>query len=366
MPPSLLPAILAKPESLPTLSLKYWDRLLPQARRVGIVAKFYTYLEAQGQIDRIPEPVKPHLEAAALIAGEHERRTRWEVNRIQRALFDLPTLDFPVILLKGAAYVMLDLPCAHGRLVSDVDLMVPKSRLGTLEPLLQKHGWQTVKFSDYDQRYYRQWMHELPPLRHRLRGTVVDVHHTILPETSRLKPDPAQLIAAARPLPGLPFHTFAPTDLVLHSAAHAFHDGELANPLRDLLDLHELVTHFGRHEPDFWDTLPHRARQLQLYRPLFYGLRYAQRFLGTSVPLSVTQALQFAAPPGPVLALMDRLVARIVLAESPRQIGPATARHLLYLRSHWLRMPPLLLARHLATKAVMRLRGPAPPNQAGR
>jgi hypothetical protein len=63
---------------------------------------------------------------------------------------------------------------------------------------------------------------------------------------------------------------------------------------------------------------------------------------------------------------MDRLVARIVLTDRPRHLGPATARHLLYIRSHWLRMPPLLLARHLATKAALRLRGPAPANQAGR
>ncbi|MBK8537664.1 MAG: nucleotidyltransferase family protein [Candidatus Competibacteraceae bacterium] len=353
---NLLLHAIAKPESLPTLSLHDWDRLLPQARRSGVVAKLYTSLEAQGQLDRIPPQVQPHLEAAAIIATEHERRSRWECNRIQRALFDLPSLDFPVILLKGAAYVMAGLPCARGRLVSDVDIMVPKSSLSTLETALTQHGWESVKKADYDDHYYRQWMHELPPLRHRLRGTVVDVHHAILPTTSRLKPDPAQLIAASRPLPGTPFCVFAPTDMVLHSVAHAFHDGELANPLRDLLDLHQLLSHFSAHEPDFWDTLPQRARQLHLGRPLFYGLRYAQRFLGTPVPAAVTRALQPCAPPWPTRLLMDRLLIAITLTEQPRRMGPATARWLLYIRSHWLRMPPLLLARHLTTKATARLR----------
>lgn len=347
---------LKKPDTLPSVSLKEWDSLLPQARRSGVVAKFYTSLETQGQLDCIPPQMQPHLEAAAIIAAEHERRTRWECNRIQRALFDLPQRNFPVVLLKGAAYVMAGLSCARGRLVSDVDIMVPKSSLSAIEMVLHQHGWESVKNSDYDDHYYRQWMHELPPLRHRVRGTTVDVHHAILPITSRLKPDPDQLLAASRPLPGSPFRVFAPADMVLHSAAHAFHDGELANPLRDLLDLHELLCHFSVHEPDFWDTLPQRARQLHLERPLFYGLRYTQRFLDTPVPAAVTRALQSSAPPWPVRILMDHLVAMITLAESPRRIGLTTARWLLYLRSHWLRMPPLLLARHLTIKAAARLR----------
>lgn len=374
MPPCTLPHILAKPQELQEISLSDWDRLLPWARRVGVVGKFYTYLEAQDQLARIPAPVQPHLEAAAIIAAEHERRIRWECNRIQRALFDLQDRDFPVILLKGAAYAMANLSCAHGRLASDVDILVPKSRLATIEQILQKHGWETVKNSDYDQQYYRQWMHELPPLRHRLRGAILDVHHTILPETSRLKPDPALLIAASRALPNTPFRVFCPADLVLHSATHAFQE-ELANPLRDLLDLHELLIYFSEQEPDFWQTLPHRARQLGLSRPLFYALRYTRRFLHTPMPESVTQALKKAAPPWPVLQLMDRLLDAVTLAEHPRRMIPAAARWLLYIRSHWLRMPPLLLARHLGYKAWLRWRtsatvhpphpNPSPPGGRG-
>jgi len=359
MPPCTLADIIAKPKLLQQCSLGDWDRLLPWARRIGVVAKFYTYLETQGQLDRIPAQVQPHLEAASIIAAEHERRILWECNRIQRALLDLQDTDFPIILLKGAAYVMTGLPCAQGRLASDVDIMVPKANLATLENILQKHGWETVKNSDYDQNYYRQWMHELPPLRHRLRGTVLDVHHTILPETSRLKPDPALLIAAARPIPNTPFRAFCPADMVLHSATHAFQE-ELSNPLRDLLDLHELLTYFGQHEPGFWEILPQRAHQLGLSGPLFHALRYTQRILDTPAPERVTQALKNVRPLWPILQVMDWLIDQVALTEHPRCKGPATARWLLYIRAHWLRMPPLLLARHLGYKAWLRWR-PASP-----
>ena len=34
-------------------------------------------------------------------------------------------------------------------------------------------GWATTHHSPYDQRYYRTWMHELPPLRHAVRGSIL-------------------------------------------------------------------------------------------------------------------------------------------------------------------------------------------------
>ncbi len=86
-------------------------------------------------------------------------------------------------MLKGAAYLVADLPSSAGRLFSDVDILVPKPRLPEVESHLTMHGWMTTHHSGYDQRYYRERMHELPPMEHVHRGTTIDVHHTILPET---------------------------------------------------------------------------------------------------------------------------------------------------------------------------------------
>jgi len=53
---------------------------------------------------------------------------------------------------------------------------------------------------------------------------------------------------------------------------------------------------------------------------------------------------------------MDALFLRTLQpAHAGESHGPApVARGSLYLRAHWLRMPPFLLARHLITKAVRR------------
>jgi len=55
-----------------------------------------------------------------------------------------------------------------------------------------------------------------------------------------------------------------------------------------------------------------------------------------------------------VRGLMDALFLR-TLQPNPASNGVASlARGSLYVRAHWLRMPPLLLAQHLAVKALRR------------
>jgi hypothetical protein len=335
------------------LPLPELDRLFRQARRAGVLCRLAVHARGAGVVEELPESARDHLASALPVAAQHERVIRWEVGRIRRAL---RATGSPIILLKGAAYVMAELPPRLGRLVSDIDILVPKSKLAEVEQALLHAGWEAIKLDPYDQRYYRTWMHELPPLRHRDRLSVVDVHHSILPETARLKPDAAKLIAAARTIAEPELMVLSPPDMVLHGATHLFQDGDLAGGLRDLIDLDDLLRHFGASEAGFWNDLAPRARELDLQRPLFYALRFAKRLLGTPIPDEVEQAARVGQPSAPVLALMDALVRRALLRDldqpAPRAAGGA--RWLLYVRSQWLRMPPALLGQHLARKALRR------------
>src|SRR5262249_12635180 len=159
-----------------------------------------------------------------------------------------------------------------GRLFSDIDILVPRGALANVENTLLRHGWQSSKTSAYDQRYYRRWMHELPPLRHNSRQTLLDVHHAILPTTARLKPDSSKLLAASLPIAGEPrLRVLAHTDMVLHSATHLFCNEDVGNSLRDLVDLDSLLRGFARTE-GFWPKLTTRSVELDLGRPLYYAL----------------------------------------------------------------------------------------------
>jgi hypothetical protein len=350
---ALLLDALRSPAMLAELDLKQWETLIREARRSSLLPRLAFDADALHMASRIPEQPRAHLEAARAQAIAHAAAVKREMRFIDRAL---RPLGIPVVLLKGAAYLIGDLTAARGRLFSDVDILVPRSALPKVESALMLNGWTSLKTTPYDQRYYRRWMHELPPLKHHTRQTVLDVHHAILPITARLKPDSAKLLAASRPIVGeAHFRVLAPVDMVLHGATHLFCNEDVGNSLRDLVDLDCLLRDFAVGE-GFWTELTARARELDLTRPLYYALRYAARVLETPVPVGVLGAADLSGPPSWLRGLMDRLFMRTLDPTRERESEGLTrlARGSLYVRAHWLRMPPLLLARHLMTKALRR------------
>ncbi|WP_291995553.1 nucleotidyltransferase family protein [Candidatus Accumulibacter sp. ACC003] len=353
----LLFEALQAPEKLPALPPADWELLLRVARRNRLLGRLQSDLEQANLLGQIPPRAAAHLRASHNVIAHRQTLISWEVNRL---LWALKGIDVPLILLKGTGYLLAGLPPARGRIFADLDLLVPEDRLGEIEERLVERGWFKTDIDPYDDRYYRVWMHEIPPLRHRERGTEIDIHHRLLPKTSHLKSDPAPLFAAARPLADPRLRVLAPADMVLHALVHLFLEGDPDEGLRlrDLVDVHDLLCHHGQ-EPGFWAGLALRARELGFQRPLFYGLHHAQRLFGTPIPPEVLRGLADAAPAWPIRGLMDRLIHLALLPEHPDYPSrlAALARWLIYVRAHWLRMPPGLLARHLSRKAWLRFRG---------
>ena len=346
----LLADAIRQPQALLALTLTEWDVLIRQARCADLLAHIAELAESAGVWEQLPSAPREHLASARQLARRQHSELHHEVRHIEQAL---QPLCIPIVLLKGAAYVLQGSAAALGRMVSDVDILVPRERLAEVESALMMAGWVSTNRNAYDQRYYRQWMHEIPPLRHMRRGTVLDVHHAILPLTARFKPDPALLLAAAEPLPGKScLYVLSRADQVLHSAAHLFHEGELEMGLRGLVDLDALLLGNAAHA-DGWDALMERARELDLHWPLFLALRYTQLVIGTPMP----QGVQHQLSPKPSrwrLKLLDALYLR---ALRPTHVSLAdawtpAARFLIYLRSHWIRMPPRLLFPHLLRKRL--------------
>lgn len=350
----ILMRALRDPDQLAGFTLADWDLLLRQAASTNLTPTLLALAEARGLLDRIPPQARAHFDWVRPLAARHRQAVCFEVACIQAAL--RPT-GLPLLLLKGAAYVMAGLQAGEGRLFGDIDILVPKGRLGEVESALMLNGWASTHHDAYDQRYYREWMHELPPMKHVRRQSNIDVHHAIVPETAPVWPDPDSLRARARPIDGAPgLAVLAPDDMVLHSAVHLFFDGEFDKGLRDLFDLHRLLCEFGA-QPGFWSGLASRARELELERPLFYALRYASCLLGTPVPATVMRdaGAGAGAPGAPLLAVMDQLFLRALMPAHPSCAGVFTglAHGILYMRGNWLRMPPLLLSRHLFHKAFL-------------
>ncbi|MET0855639.1 MAG: nucleotidyltransferase family protein [Telluria sp.] len=170
-----------QPQRMSAFSLAEWEMLLRQAASANLTAALYYLAEQHDQLDGIPARVREHLAWAQVQGERHRQGVRFEVRQIRLALAEL---DVPLILLKGAAYTMSGLPPAPGRLFSDIDILVPKERLDDAESALMLHGWASTHLDAYDQRYYREWLHDLPHMQHVMRKRVMDVHLGILPDTS--------------------------------------------------------------------------------------------------------------------------------------------------------------------------------------
>jgi hypothetical protein len=341
---------LREPERVPGWPIRALDGLIRQARQANLLARLSVMLDEAGALERIPAAPRNHFTAARILAEKHTRDVRWEVHCLRRAI----GAETKMVLLKGAAYVLADLPSARGRTFSDIDIMVPKAELDEVEQALLRSGWTAGKLNPYDQLYYRTWMHQIPPLVHKQRETVVDVHHTIVPETARSPVAASTLFDAAQPVAGSAnIYVLAPADMVLHSAVHLFNGGEYEIGLRDICDIHDLLCHFGK-DSAFWSVLWQRATETDLTTPLYLALHYSCAFLNTPLPAPMKRVLEVYQHWHPAVRLLQPIVSRAVCASGPRGADPLTAvaRWLLYVRGHYLRMPMRLLVPHLVRKAV--------------
>ncbi|MEO1045228.1 MAG: nucleotidyltransferase family protein [Pseudomonadota bacterium] len=327
-----LVTLLRYPDAAANIAVDGWTDILCVARAEMLLAT----LGARLQDQPLPDAVTRIFTDVRRDCTGNQQRARWEANR---AASLLAPLGITPILLKGTAYLASDHTAAQGRHIGDLDIMVPRAALETVEAALLGTGWEWVKDDPYDQAYYRQWMHELPPLIHQDRDAMIDVHHTILPLTARPMPDAGAMIARARSV-GDGLAILDPCDMICHCAAHFHADGDMAGGLRNLWDFHLLISDFCR-SSEQWSELRQRSGEHQLWPTLQGTLRLAHALYGTIWPPEW----------GAKWGLREAFFQRRLLARNGwgQETRPVT-RLAIYIRSHWLRMPPLMLARHLWIK----------------
>ncbi len=328
----LLVDCLREPERALRLNDGDWTALITMARAEVLAGTLAYRLQGKSNAKHIENFVRD-----ALVDAEYQRRcSLWEVDSTRRAL---QNYDGPVVLMKGSAYAATGMEASNGRHIGDLDIMVSEGGLKQVEELLLAADWEWVKEDDYDDAYYRDHMHELPPLIHKDRDQMIDVHHTILPKTARPNPNALAMIADAIPLED-GHYIFMPEDMICHCAAHMMADGDLAGGLRNLWDMHCLLSDFSGAAGDFWARLKNRAEQHELWEAVHLSARHANALYGTNIP-SEWMLWKFS----------DELIQKRLLARN--SWGQQTRKFLrfgFYIRSHWLRMPPLMLTKHLFTK----------------
>ncbi len=350
---NILTDILARPDRLETLSVAQWNDLIRLARYNKLLGTIAHLSKDHGFRDRLPAELEQIFVSETVRSQHLALQANQELRHLNK-LFK--NKSYPVVLLKGAAYLASNLAIAKGRRLSDVDILVPKNHLEDAELALLNSGWRFKKnLSDYDNNYYRQLSHELPPMHHTSRGMELDVHHNLCSPISRIVIPSSKLIERISPIPDSCLYTLSDQDMLLHSAVHLFFNDELRGGIRDLYDMHCICTRIIKSEQDLV-TLISRAVDLQLDRPLYYALSALVRIFNTPFPDGVEEKLKGIRPQKAIAIFMNQL---IDLTIAPKQLSmPSShiAQHLLLLRAHWVRMPPMTLLRHLSIKLQLKLK----------
>lgn len=351
--PYWLASALSNPKSVANIGIRDWEVLLWQARNSGLTAQLRHSLHLTGILEQAPQAAIRHMEMAWELSQKHAAAARWELRILAETL---KPLNAPVVLLKGAAYCAASNQASFGRLFNDIDILVPKIALPETEELLTVAAWLPARTTAYDERYYREWMHEIPPMEHRDRYTSLDVHHTILPPTAGIPLDPQVLFDAALPIEGefSSFKMFAPADMVIHSACHLFFD-EFHKGLRDLYDLHGLFLEFSE-DSAFWQKLMSRAENLGLALPVLYALQQCRRLFGTTIPDDFLSEFQNRNGQRSLENVRQWLFDQVLRPNHSSATSAFTpfAQWLAFVRSHWLKMPMPLLVFHLSHKILLK------------
>ena len=316
-----------------------WSLMFSEARRVGLLGRLSSSLEFLEATP--PARLRNHVLSSLVEVKAFQRDVLRELDHIELALADLAT---PVLLLKGACYVRMGLKAARGRIFSDVDILVAKDRVGHAEASLMLGGWQTGELDPYDQRYYREWSHEVPPMTNRRRGTTIDLHHALTMPTCRIHIDSEKMVRDAIPIDKTGcWGRRKDGEKGLHAGSHLMLNSEFDRGLRDLWDIDLLFREFFGDSERFIHSLMERASDVGLLEIAQQALFLARHFFGTPVPESVIRKQD---------GLFVRLVGR---AASTRHLDTRppwqwVADALLSYREMYIRLPNRLLAVHLAHK----------------
>ena len=341
---------LRQPDVIKHYSAADWSRLLQQLRLSQLSLYFLQQVESANLTAYLPVKIGSYLKSEKFKVAHQKRQVIYEVTKINQAL---ALKQITPVYLKGVAYILADIPLASTRVFSDIDILVPKKQINACENSLKGIGFISEKTDDYDQAYYRDYMHEIPPMRHVIRGSELDVHHNILPICTN---SPINVDALTDQLSndsiGCQSKTFAPPAMFLHSAIHLFHEGEFDKGLRDLCDLAELYEYYLQHEQEFEPAIIALAHTLNQQHSLFLALRYIHRILAVKLGENSNRFLISYQKNYRWVILDDFIFEHVLRPFHPSCEGyfSSIAKHLAYYRGHMLRMPLKLLIPHLLKK----------------
>lgn len=337
------------PKSALVFTPKQWQQLVLVLRNQQLLACYSSTFKKAGVFNEIPTQTQRHFLNADVLSDNHRNQVFFEASELKRELGDRYKY---LIFLKGAGYTLSGAQVGDTRIYNDIDILTDKGAIDGIEKRLCLFGWISEELTEHDDKYYRKWTHEIPPLRHGKRGTIIDLHHNIVPIISGRHLDADKFASnSITTEDGHQILTFAA--MTLHSLIHLFFNEDVKKGYRDLIDIHILMTNHS--QSGYWQTLLSSAKETGFQLELFLACRYVSKILKTEIPPFVQGELSQFCPWN--IVFLDFMYEMSLKPNHPscRQNFFSVAEFMILIRGHFQKMPLHVLAYHLLCKAFISL-----------
>jgi hypothetical protein len=338
-----------EPKTTSGFTPKQWQQLVLALRNQQLLACYSLKFKQAGIFEQIPVQTQRHFLNADVLTQNHKKQVLFEVSELKR---ELANSQQYFIFLKGAGYTLSGALVGESRIYNDIDILTNKESIDDMEKRLCLFGWLSEELTEHDEKYYRKWAHEIPPLRHGQRGTIVDVHHNIVPIISGRHVD-ADKFAKNTVITESGCQILSFAAMTLHSLIHLFFNEEVKKGYRDLIDLHTLIT--TNNNKVFWQDLITLAQETGFELELFLACRYTQKILNTEIPDFVQDEISRFCPWN--IMFLDFIYEKALRPNHPlcqTRFYPL-AEFMILIRGHFQKMPLHILLYHLTIKAGISL-----------
>jgi len=289
-----------------------WDAIFYGVQRHSVIPLFYHRLKNSGLHEIAPPEILQQLRDSFLRFAAKNMRIYHQLSQL---LTLLQENEVKVIALKGAhlaeeVYGNIDL-----RNMSDVDLMVRREDLGTVEKLFIELGYGSANRPSVEEQMR---CHHLVPFITR-QGLPLEVHWTITRPSSPFKIDVDELWRRARPatIAGVDALVLSPEDLLVHLSLHGFFQHQFEMGLKTFCDVRETILHYSAEIE--WNELESSIRRYHCRNCTHLTLYLSSLLLDVELPGKIVRRMKW----DPLVKYLSaRVVERLLLDDrdlTPRE-----------------------------------------------
>lgn len=323
-----------------------WNILISQARFNSLVPYVYYCLLDNDLIEQSPKEVKEIFSGYVNRLNYHHKSFMWEFIKLNELA---NKVGYPVVILKGVAYLASNVGSYKSRNFSDIDVLIHPDNFKDFEQLLLSRGWEYKELNDYDDAYYRNWSHASPPMYNNESGIELDLHHHIASPISDVTIDTDEIFSKIQPINDNVYR-LSNADLILHCANHLIYQDELQDKFKDLLHIKAMIKDFSG--SNIWQELERSSKRLKLELTLFYTMALLEHYFNEDIPVEIKSEI-FKSNNNFIRKCVLALIKTTISTTDPDSLIYRTANQLLIMRYQWTRYPIHILTKHLLVKHIL-------------